>query len=459
MRISATNPPSTLRTAISEVLRALRGLVARAEPAPARIRAAVERYEAGSDRIAASTQLGGVSLFAALYAATYSSFDVHHAIEPAPVALALYGAYTLRRRFAPRLQSPAARRPYLSATIDVATLYALIASFPFQYGSPAALYLKGPTLSYVFVLISLRTLWFDPRLTLYTGAIAAAGWGALTLAAALDGAPLTADYRVYMTSLSVLPGAELERIAAILLTTMVLAVAVYRARALLYRTATEETAAADLSKFVGRDAAARIRASRDGLRAGDGELRHAAIMMIDLRGFTPATRGLPPTEVIAMLNDYQSRMLPVIERCGGSVDKFLGDGILVSFGAARETGVECAEAVGAALAIADEADRWKGERVRAGLLALDIGVSIAFGAITFGAVGFGDRLEFTVIGDAVNLAAKLEKHAKAERCRIIATAEVLDRAAAQGFPQRAKRLAPGAVVEGAPEPVDLVIID
>lgn len=434
-------------------------MIASPPAAPARIRAAVEAYEARSDLIAAAIQLGGVSLFVALYAATWSAFEVHHAIEPTPLALAFYGAFTLWRLRAAGEGAGRVRRRYLSAAVDIVTLYALIAAFPFQYDAPAAVFLKAPTLLYAFILIAMRSLWFDPRLTLFTGALAAAGWGVLTLVAAANGAPLTADYRVYMTSLSLLPGAELEKIAAIAATTIVLAAAVHRARNLLYRTAVEETAASDLSKFVGRAAAERIRSSDEGLRAGDGELRRAAIMMLDLRGFTTMTRGMAPGDVIALLKDYQSRMLPVIEAGGGTIDKFLGDGVLVSFGAARETAKECAEALETALAVAAAADRWKRHRAEAGLATPEIGAALAAGEVVYGAVGHGDRLEFTIIGDAVNLAAKLEKHAKVERCRIIATADLAERAAAQGSTRRPLRLIEHAAVEGAAEPVRLAVID
>jgi adenylate cyclase len=459
MLISARVRRSTSPNAISEALGAAQSLAARPPATPARIRAAVDDFESRSDLLAAAVQLTGISIFALLYAATWRAFEVHHAIEPAPLALAFYGAFTLLRLRAAGRSAKPARRRYASAAVDIIAFYALIASFPYQYGAPAALYLKAPTLLYVFILIALRSLWFDPRLTLFTGALAAMGWAALSLLAAIDGAPITGDYRVYMTTLSLLPGAELERIAAIGATTIVLAAAVHRSRGLLYRTAVEETAASDLSKFVGREAAALIRASDAGLSAGDGQLRRAAIMMIDLRGFTLATKGKPPHEVIGLLKDYQARIVPVIEKGGGTIDKFLGDGVLVSFGTARATGAECAEALDTALAVADAVDQWKEARKKAGQPPLDIGVALAAGEVVYGAVGHGARLEFTVIGDAVNLAAKLEKHAKVERCRVIATADLAERAAAQGSARRPKRLIPRAAVEGAAEPVALAVID
>ncbi len=455
---SASVLPSISPANIYSAVKAAFASLLASPPAPPRIHAAVEAYEAESERIVGWIQFAGVVVFASLYAATYASFDVHHTIEPAPAALGIYGVLTLLRLRLAYRGRLSVRWQYASATLDIVVLVALIASFPFQYGEPAAMYLKGPTLYYALILIGLRALRFDPAQVLFTGLLAVLGWLALTLWAALQGAPLTGDYRVYMTSLSVLPGAELEKIIAIAATSFVLALGVARARTLLFRTAAEEAASADLSKFVGRDAAALIRASDDGIKAGDGEIRRAAIMFIDLRGFTKASRELAPRAVIALLQDYQARLLPVIERGGGSVDKFMGDGILVSFGAARATGRECAQAVETALAVIVEVDRWKADRELAGAAPLDVGVALSVGDVVYGAVGYGERLEYTVIGDAVNLAAKLEKHAKGERARLLTTAEVLARAEAQGYSRRPIRRIGAAIVDGVSAPIDLAVL-
>lgn len=446
--------PKSIFRALSD---AWSGLAKPPSPPP-RILSAVENYERQSERITGWFQLAGVGLFAALYAATYAAFDVHRAIEPTPVALVLYGAATLWRLRLSYRGGLGTSRPYASAAIDVGLLYALIWSFPMQYGEPSALYLKAPTLLYVYILIALRALRFDAALVLFTGAAAVVGWSTLVVLAAADGAAITGDYRIYMTSLSLLPGAELEKIGAIAAFTGILALGVGRARALLFKTATEEAAAADLSKFVGRDAASLIRASHDGVKAGDGETRRAAIMFIDLRGFTPATRGLPPHAVIGLLKEYQARLLPVIEAGGGSIDKFLGDGILVSFGAARPSTRECADAVQAAIAVGDEVVRWREDRAQRGEVALDVGIAVASGDLVYGAVGFGDRLEYTVIGDAVNLAAKLEKYAKVAQARIVVTAETLARASAQGFAATPQRRLGAVIVDGVGEAVDLAVL-
>ena len=238
----------------------------------------------------------------------------------------------------------------LSAAVDVALLMGLIWSFTLQYDAPAALYLKAPTLLYAFILIALRALRFDAGHVLLTGGLAIAGWIALVALAARD-APVTSDYPTYMTSLSVLWGAEAEKIAALLAVTLVLALVVSRARGLLISTAVEETAARELSKFLDSSAAKRVRMSSAELKAGDGELKPMAIMFLDLRGFSAAAAMLPPAQVIALLQEYQSRFVPIIEDAGGSVDKYLGDGILVSFGGGERVGTEAADALTAVPAL------------------------------------------------------------------------------------------------------------
>src|SRR5260370_5941189 len=109
----------------------------------------------------------------------------------------------------------------LSVVIDITVLMITIWSFHLQYGAPPALYLKAPTLMYVFILIALRTLRFEPRYVLIAGGCAAAGWLALFVyaAAGLGGsAPtFTHNYVEYVTSYKILRGAEIDKILSILM--------------------------------------------------------------------------------------------------------------------------------------------------------------------------------------------------------------------------------------------------
>jgi adenylate cyclase len=426
--------------------------------APERVVGAIRQAEADAEILVGWVQLAGVAVFAVLYVASHAAFRARMGFEPVPVLLTIYTAFVLWRMRCAYRGTLTARLLSISAIADVIVFMATIWSFTLQYNQPAALYLKAPTLLYAFILIALRALRYDPGHVLLTGLLAAAGWFVLTMIAATSGAPETNDYLVYLTSLSVFWGAEFEKIVAITAMTAVLALAVSRARTLLIRTAIEEKAAAELSRFLDPAAARQVRGALSTLEAGDGKLKHAAIMFLDLRGFSNAAASLPPSAVISLLKDYQTRFVPIIEAAGGGVDKYMGDGILVSFGTGRQTGKEAAEAMACLPALLAAADDWRAERDALGLPRLEVAIAIATGEVVHGVIGAEDRLEFTVIGDAVNLAAKLEKHAKVEHARVLATRNAYDRARAQGDATPALRAVTGARVEGVNEPIDLVVL-
>jgi adenylate cyclase len=272
-------------------------------------------------------------------------------------------------------------------------------------------------------------------------------------------AAITHDYIAYMTSARILIGAEFDKIASILMVTAILAIAIARARKTLVRAVAEQTSAGELARFFAPEVASRITRADHGVRPGDADLRQAAIMFIDLRGFTPLAETMAPTELMALLAEYQARAVPPIRANGGSIDKFLGDGILASFGAVSASTTYAADALRAALDVLGEADRWAAERGRAGKPAPRVGLAVATGPVIFGAIGDETRLEYTVLGDTVNTAAKLEKHTKAEGVAALTTRAAHELAARQGFaPRGVFDPRPSRTVAGLPGPVDLVAL-
>jgi adenylate cyclase len=402
-------------------------------------------------------QLFGIGLFLLFYLSSRSAFAGAGLFEPIPLALGAWAMFVIWRLRCAYVQPLGRSFMAIAAAVDIVVLMVAIWGFTLQYEAPPSLYLKAPTLLYAFIFIALRALRFDPAQVVITGVIAAAGWLVLVLIASVS-APQTSDYRVYMTSLSLLWGAEWEKVAAILAVTGVLALGVSRARSLLISTNAESIAAADLSRFLDRAAAERVRSSDTELRPGDGELKPACIMFLDLRGFSAAASILMPSQVIELLREYQSRFVPVIEAAGGAVDKFMGDGMLVSFGTSKMTGQEAAEAFNAIPSLLSAAEAWANDRSARGLQPLQVAIAIAHGEIVHGVIGHDDRLEFTVIGDAVNLSAKLEKHAKVERAQVIVTRDALNRAWLQGSRVAPLRLVEGARVAGVSVPIDLAVM-
>jgi len=213
----------------------------------------------------------------------------------------------------------------------------------------------------------------------------------------------------------------------------------------------------DFARFFVPEVAEHLRQTETAPRTGQGVRREAAILSIDLRGFTRLARDLPPTELMALLGEYQSRFVPVIQRHGGKVDKYLGDGILASFGAINPNGTYAADLCRTVEELALAAEAWASERSRRGLPTPLVGMAGAAGDVVFGTVGHETRLEYTVIGEAVNLAAKLEKHTKREGVPVLLTRRTFDRAVAQGYrPQWPVEDKPGRAVDGIDDPVDLI---
>jgi adenylate cyclase len=430
---------------------------------PDRVREAIARQQEQSEILIGWVQLVIVVLVTTVYeSSTMPGGVVQEDYSFEIEVLAIYGAFCLLRL---GLAYARLLRPwmlYLSVVADVILLMGLIYSFHYKYAQPAVFYLKVPTLLYVFLFIALRALRFEARFVLFTGLTAIAGWiGLILYAIGGRGGPAnpTDDFVEYMTSNALLVHAEVDKIIAILLTTLVLALAISRARHLLVQAVSEGAAAQDLSRFFDPGVAARIRGAEMSIRAGEGELRDVAILTVDLRGFTRLSTELAPDEVMKVLQDYQHRVCPLVVAAGGSIDKFLGDGILASFGAVKPSATAAADALRAAEAVMAAAAAWAAERRAAGLRPLDIGLAAASGRVVFGAVGDGERLEFTVIGDAVNFAAKLEKHNKVERTRAITDGATYALAERQGYrPAVPPERRPGRSVGGVGESVDIVVL-
>jgi adenylate cyclase len=429
---------------------------------PQRVRRAIRAKQDDSEILISWVQLGVVLAFGTLYTLGPKTFGPDAPFAPVPWALTAYGLFTLLRLiFAYRRALPAW---FLAASviIDMALLFGLIWSFHLQYQQPPAFYLKAPTLLYVFIFIALRTLRFEAGYVILAGGTAAVGWLALVLyAAAFDhgGMPTTHDYIAYMTSAKILWGAEFDKIASILVVTLVLSVALVRARHTLVQAVVEGATATELKRFFAPDIAQRIAATDERLHPGQAEIRQAAALFVDIRGFTELAKRLTPDALVQLLAEYQGRLVPVIQRHGGSIDKFLGDGIMASFGATRTSQTYAADALRAVDDVLAEVAAWQSARKAVGLAAPRIGAAVAVGPVLFGAVGDETRLEYTVIGDAVNLAAKLEKHTKVAGVRALATADAEALARAQGYaPGAPKPHRPSEYVEGMGAPLELVIL-
>ena len=180
-----------------------------------------------------------------------------------------------------------------------------------------------------------------------------------------------------------------------------------------------------------------------------GERRDVTVLFCDMRGFTSLAERLPPEEVVLLLNQFYTLMIDTTFKHGGTPEKFLGDGVMAIFGAPIPHPDHSEQAIRAALAMQAGVAELSDKRAAEGKSPVAVGIGVSAGWALAGTVGTEDRMEYTVVGDSVNLAARLESEAKPGQ--ILISRRTYDRVAAL---VRARSL--GILrVKGKEEPVEV----
>jgi adenylate cyclase len=204
------------------------------------------------------------------------------------------------------------------------------------------------------------------------------------------------------------------------------------------------------SRFVSRDVFTQLMDDPARARLG-GQRREMSVLFADIRGFTAFTERGRAEDVVAQLNEYFSAMVPIVFDHKGTVDKFVGDLIMALFGAPLDDARHAGNAVDTALAMLARLDTLNAKWAREGKPQLGIGVGINSGEMIAGNIGSESIMSYTVIGDAVNLAARLESLNKDYGARIIISAATRAR-----LDRRYDMQALGTVtVKGKSEPVEI----
>lgn len=402
------------------------------EQLPARVLVVIKQQQEASEVLIGWVQLCIVVAFGVLYAVAPKTFTEEADFAPVPWALSAYLIFTIIRIWL------AYRRqlPYwmlvLSVIVDMVLLLALIWSFHLQYEQPASFYLKAPTLLYVFIFISLRSLRFDAGFVVLSGVVAAIGWLLLVFYAVVKSGEnvITRNYIEYLTSNMILLGAEFDKVISILVVTVVLTVAIVRARQLLVRSVVGSTAAQDLSRFVPHEVVERIASSDEGVDLGQGEVREATILFTDIANFTTIGEQLSPEQLINTLNEYFAVVAQPIDKYDGVICQFQGDAILASFNLPKAHSDHAANAVNAAI----EIQKLLVNRTFGSGINLESRVGINSGLVVGGLVGTPDRLGYTIHGDDVNLAARLEQLNKENSTKILISEHTCKLAGWKNFP-------------------------
>jgi adenylate cyclase len=184
------------------------------------------------------------------------------------------------------------------------------------------------------------------------------------------------------------------------------AVAVERAR-LNQQIVAEEKKRERLGRFLSPQVTSRILAAdAQDSALGAPEVREVSVLFADISGFTPLSERMSPSAVALLLNDYLSRMTDVIFKYEGTLDKYLGDGIMAVFGAPLDMPDHAARAIRAALEMQERVAEWNAERREGPEILVRIGINT--GKAVAGEIGSVNKMEYTVLGDTVNTASRLE---------------------------------------------------
>ena len=142
------------------------------------------------------------------------------------------------------------------------------------------------------------------------------------------------------------------------------------------------------------------------------------VLFADIRGFTRISEHAPPEQIVSLLNRYFSAMTDIIFAHGGTLDKYLGDGLMALFGAPTTTPEDASNALNAAVAMQRRIIGINDELRTEGFSELGVGIGLHTGEVTVGYIGSERRSEYTAIGDAVNTASRLESNARGGEIRL-----------------------------------------
>ncbi|HEX2135593.1 MAG TPA: adenylate/guanylate cyclase domain-containing protein [Microvirga sp.] len=314
-------------------------------------------------------------------------------------------------------------RPWLNwlyVIFDALLIVCLLAEHAFAPSQPLAAALATPSLAVAFVLLSHASLRLRPALVATYGLLVVGGW-IMVAAIALVGARGGVGWMT--VSFHELTG-EFARIIAFAAATAIQVFIVLKTRRLLLAALAAGRERANLARFFAPGIVDRLATAGGtvGLRR-----QKAAILFVDIRGFTSMSEEMEPEEIAALLAEYRGQVTDTIFSRGGTVDKFIGDGVMAVWGFPQPKADDAERAFRCAIDVTDRLALWSKQRRQAGSSLLEFGIGLHYGDVIGGVIPSGCHSEYTVIGDTVNVADRLQRLSSRMGVRIAISGAVASR--------------------------------
>jgi adenylate cyclase len=308
---------------------------------------------------------------------------------------------------------------YVFGAIDMALLTFSMVGYDLLIGDrwPAPMMLRNGTFVYFLLFLALVALSYSSRLVLWCGACGALSW--------IIGVGLIVGQRGTLTSRQLEMGRSADHALAIvldphyvdldvivqdvvvlLLVAGVLAAGARRSRRLVLRQAVASRERANLARYFSPRIVDRLAQADEPL--AQVRAQPVAVLFADIVGFTRLSEREAPERVVLLLREFHARLEQAVFEHDGTLDKYLGDGVMATFGTPDAGPGDAANALAAARAMLADIATWNHERVRAGETAVRLSIGIHYGEVVLGDIGSERRLEFAVLGDVVNVASRLE---------------------------------------------------
>jgi adenylate cyclase len=277
------------------------------------------------------------------------------------------------------------------------------------------------------VILAFGVLRYNPLLQAYIVTIAVLGFIAIVVLHdpefVLNARPGAPDFTPHFFTLPT----NVVRLFMVVLFGAVLIAAAVRARRLLARAIAEGSRRANLTRYLPRQVAEAL-ATMSPERLMRGRRQHGAVLFIDIRGFTARTETMDPAEVSRFLAEFRRIVREAVEPHGGIIDKHIGDAAMIVFGLPTPSDDDARHALAAARDVLAGIGAWNAKLRAAGEAPVAIGIGAHWGELFVGAIGDEHRLEFSVLGDTVNVASRLEYQTKQHDCALIVSQDLLDAA-------------------------------